>query len=46
VFHGFEVNILNDPLYLPRTQEELEEHGTGEILCENIAKVIIEKIRK
>ena len=46
VFHGFEVNIENDPLYLPKTKEELEDHGQGDILVDNIGKVLIEKVRK
>jgi len=46
VFHSFETNKENDPLYLPKTMDELEEHGEGDILHDNIAKVIIEKVRK
>jgi ribosome assembly protein 1 len=46
VFHGYEVNANNDPLFLPRTAEELADHGTGDILVDNIAKKIIEKVRK
>lgn len=35
----------NDPFFVPQTKEELEEHGEGDILPPNPAKVIIEKIR-
>lgn len=44
VFHGFEINE-NDPFYVPQTEEDLEEHGEGDILVTNPAKVIIEKVR-
>lgn len=46
VFHGYEINEDNDPLYLPKTIEELEEHGEGDIIVDNIGKVIIERVRK
>lgn len=46
VFHGFEVNAQHDPLYMPKTIEEMEDHGEGDILVDNMAKVIIEKVRK
>ena len=46
VFHGYEINLNNDPLFLPKTIEELEDHGEGDILVDNIAKTIIEKVRK
>ena len=46
MFHGFEVNAQHDPLYIPKTIEEMEDHGEGDILVDNIAKVIIEKVRK
>ena len=46
MFHGYEVNLNNDPLFLPKTIEELEDHGEGDILVDNIAKTIIEKVRK
>ena len=46
VFHGYELNLYNDPLYLPKTIEELEDHGEGDILVDNITKTIIEKVRK
>ena len=46
VFYGYEINRDNDPLYLPKTMEELEDHGQGDILIDNIAKTIIEKVRK
>lgn len=46
VFHGYEVNAQNDPLYIPKTIEEMEDLGQGDILVDNIAKVIIEKVRK
>lgn len=46
VFHGYEVNADVDPLYIPKTIEELEEHGEGDIMPDNIAKVIIEQVRK
>ena len=45
VFHGFEIN-QNDPVYVPTTEEDLEEHGEGDILPPNPAKVIIEKVRE
>jgi len=44
VFHGWEINE-NDPFYVPLTEEEIEEHGEGESLPPNPAKVIIEKVR-
>jgi ribosome assembly protein 1 len=46
VFHGYEVNSGVDPLWVPKTLEELEDHGEGDILVENIAKRIIEGVRK
>jgi len=46
VFDGYEINLQNDPLFLPKTMEELEDHGEGDILVANIAKTIIEKVRK
>lgn len=46
VFHGFEVNIDNDPFFIPKTIDDLEEHGQGDILTDNIAKKIIEKVRQ
>ncbi len=46
VFYGYEVNVNNDPLFLPSTAEELEEHGAGDILVDNIAKQLIERVRK
>ena len=46
MFDGFQINIDNDPLYLPQTKEELEDLGTGDILADNIGKKIIEKVRK
>lgn len=46
VFYGYEVNASNDPLFIPKTMEELEDHGTGDILVDNIAKKIIERVRK
>lgn len=44
VFHGFEINE-DDPFFIPQTEEEIEEHGEGDILPPNPAKVIIEKVR-
>ena len=46
MFDGFKINIDNDPLYLPKTKEELEDHGQGDILVDNIGKKLIEKVRK
>ena len=43
VFHGYEVNREDDPLFIPKTKEELEDHGEGDILVDNLAKKIIEK---
>ena len=45
VFYGFEINE-NDPFYIPQTEEDLEDHGEGDILPPNPAKVIIEKVRQ
>ena len=45
MFHGFEIND-NDPFYIPKTEEDLEDHGEGDILPPNPAKVIIEKVRQ
>ena len=44
VFYGYEINE-NDPFFIPQTEEEIEEHGEGDILPPNPAKVIIEKVR-
>jgi len=44
VFSGFEI-IQDDPFFIPMTEEELEDHGQGDILPPNPAKVIIEKVR-
>jgi len=44
VFHGFEIND-NDPFYMPTSEEDLEDHGKGDILPPNPAKIIIEKVR-
>jgi ribosome assembly protein 1 len=46
VFSHFETNLENDPLFIPKTMEEMEEDGEGDILNENIAKKMIEKVRK
>mmetsp|Transcript_2734 Transcript_2734/g.4665 ORF Transcript_2734/g.4665 Transcript_2734/m.4665 type:complete len:176 (+) Transcript_2734:2818-3345(+) len=46
VFDSFVTNKANDPLYLPKLQEELEDHGEGDILVDNVAKVHIERVRK
>lgn len=43
-FYGYEINE-NDPFFIPQTEEEIEEHGEGDILPTNPAKVIIEKVR-
>ena len=45
VFYGFEINE-DDPFYIPLTEEDLEDHGEGDILPPNPAKVIIEKVRQ
>lgn len=45
VFHGYEVNHRYDPLYIPKTIEEMEDHGEGDSIVDNIAKVLIEKVR-
>lgn len=45
MFDGFQINT-NDPFFIPRTEEELEDHGEGDILLENPAKVLIEKVRQ
>ena len=45
VFHGFEI-VEDDPFFIPQTEEELEDHGQGDILPPNPSKVIIEKVRK
>ena len=44
VFYGFEINE-NDPFYVPQTEEDLEEHGEGDILPPNPAKMLIERVR-
>ncbi len=44
VFAGFEI-LEDDPFFIPMTEEELEDHGQGDILPPNPAKVIIEKVR-
>ena len=35
-----------DPFFIPVTEEELEDHGIGDILPESTAKVLIENVRK
>lgn len=45
VFNGFEVND-NDPFYLPKNLEQIEEDGAGDILVTQPSKVIIESVRK
>jgi len=45
VFNGFLINE-EDPFFIPITDEELEDHGIGDILQENPAKVLIENVRK
>ena len=45
VFNGFLINE-EDPFFIPTTEEELEFHGTGDILGENPAKVLVENVRK
>jgi len=45
VFHDFEVVRDHDPFYIPKTLEDMEDHGQGDILDDNIAKKLIEKIR-
>ena len=45
VFNGFLINE-EDPFFIPMTEEELEDHGIGDILPENPAKVLIENVRK
>lgn len=44
VFHGWEVNP-NDPFFIPKTEEEKEDLGEGDILPPNPTKVLIEKVR-
>jgi ribosome assembly protein 1 len=44
VFDGFEI-LDDDPFFIPMTEEELEDHGQGDILPPNPAKIIIEKVR-
>lgn len=44
MFDGFQIN-QNDPFFIPKTEEELEDHGEGDILVTNPAKVLIEKVR-
>lgn len=46
VFLGFEVNVDNDPLYLPLSEEDIEEYGEGLSLTENIARQLIERVRR
>ena len=44
VFAGFQI-LEDDPFFIPQTEEELEDHGLGDILPPNPAKLIIEKVR-
>ena len=44
VFNGFLIND-EDPFFIPTTEEELEDHGIGDILPENLAKGLIETVR-
>jgi ribosome assembly protein 1 len=45
VFDGFSIND-EDPFFIPTKDEEIEDHGLGDILPTNPAKVIIEDVRK
>jgi len=45
IFYGWEVNE-KDPFYVPKTEEELEDLGKGDILPPNPAKIIIDNVRK
>ena len=38
MFHGFEVDVATDPLFLPMSEEDIEEYGEGINLSENIAR--------
>ena len=44
-FEGFGINA-EDPFFIPMKIEEMEDHGSGDILPTNPAKVIIENVRK
>ena len=44
VFAGVQI-LEDDPFFIPQTEEELEDHGLGDILPPNPAKLIIEKVR-
>lgn len=45
VFNGFLIN-QEDPFFIPTTEEEMEDHGIGDILPEKQAKILIENVRK
>ena len=45
IFNGFYINE-DDPFFIPKTEEELEDEGIGDILPDNPTKIIIEKVRK
>ena len=44
-FNGFDIND-EDPFFIPKTEEEMEEHGEGDILVTQPSKIIIESVRK
>jgi ribosome assembly protein 1 len=37
---------LQDPFFVPRTEEELEEFGDGIGLAQNIARKMMDKVRR
>lgn len=45
VWNGYEINS-EDPFFVAKTEDEIEEHGTDDIMSKNSAKAIIEKVRK
>ena len=45
MFDGFGIN-KEDPFFIPTNLDELEDHGLGDILPTNPAKIIIENVRK
>lgn len=38
--------MQHDPFFLPKTIEDIEDLGTGEGMEDNIAKKLIENVRK
>lgn len=38
--------LEEDPFFIPRTEEELEEHGDGASLVKNVARKLVDGVRR